>query len=119
MVPGVSSTASGTGATAARNDLGYAVRLRYLWDMGFLAWFRWRRAEGLGEGERRALEDWVRRRFQIGPPDPMEAVIGAVGRLTDAGMTGADATDTVLRILREGQAGSEGGGRGQGCPDSK
>ncbi len=31
----------------------------------------------------------------------MEAIVGAVGRLTDAGMNQADAVDTVLRILRE------------------
>jgi hypothetical protein len=33
--------------------------------------------------------------------DPMTAIIGAFGRLTDAGMTGDDATETVLRVLRE------------------
>lgn len=31
----------------------------------------------------------------------MIAIIGAVGRLTDAGMSLNDATDTVLRILYE------------------
>jgi hypothetical protein len=34
----------------------------------------------------------------------MIAIIGAVGRLTDAGMTADDATDTVLRIMRELQS---------------
>ena len=47
------------------------------------------------------MEDWVRRRFQIASADPVTAMIGAVGRLTDAGMDLADATDTVLRIMRE------------------
>jgi len=40
-------------------------------------------------------------RFQLAASDPMIAVIGAVGRLTDAGMTADDAMDTVLRIMRE------------------
>jgi hypothetical protein len=53
--------------------------------------------------ERRALEDWVRLRFQLVCSDPMVAIIGAVGRLTEAGMTSDDATDIVLRILNEGQ----------------
>ncbi len=34
-------------------------------------------------------------------------IIGAVGRLTDAGMDVSDATDTVLRILRETQGESD------------
>jgi len=34
----------------------------------------------------------------------MAAIIGAVGRLTDAGMNGDDATDTVLLIMREGES---------------
>jgi hypothetical protein len=34
----------------------------------------------------------------------MIAIIGAVGRLTDAGMTVDDAMDTVLRIMRESLA---------------
>jgi hypothetical protein len=36
----------------------------------------------------------------------MIAVIGAVGRLTAAGMTTNDAADTVLRILLEEQSGT-------------
>jgi hypothetical protein len=72
--------------------------------MGFFAWLRARRASGPGVEERGVLEDWVCRRFQMASSDPMDAVIGAVGRLTDAGMSGADATDTVLRILSERQA---------------
>jgi hypothetical protein len=36
----------------------------------------------------------------------MIAIIGAVGRLTDAGMTADDARDTVLRVLREEQSGT-------------
>jgi hypothetical protein len=55
----------------------------------------------LSADERQALEDWVKNRFQMGPSDPMESIIGAVGRLTDAGMSVKDATDTVVRILRE------------------
>jgi hypothetical protein len=43
----------------------------------------------------------VRLRFQLASSDPMMAIIGAVGRLTDAGMTAADATVTVLGILHE------------------
>jgi hypothetical protein len=34
----------------------------------------------------------------------MVAIIGAVGRLTEAGMTVGDATDMVLRIVREESA---------------
>jgi hypothetical protein len=62
---------------------------------------RWRRESEPAEEERRALENWVRLRFQLAASDPMLAIIGAVGRLTDAGMTQDDATDTVLRILHE------------------
>jgi hypothetical protein len=49
----------------------------------------------------RALEDWVQLRFQLAASDPMIAIIGAVGHLTDAGMTTDEAMDTVLRILHE------------------
>jgi hypothetical protein len=84
-----------------------------------LFWRRWtHRANGPGDEERRSLEEWVQRRFQMDSSDPMEAVIGAVGRLTDAGMSAADATETVLRILSESQAAPEGGSRGQ-SPESK
>ncbi len=31
----------------------------------------------------------------------MTAIIGAFGQLTDAGITADDATETVLRIMRE------------------
>ena len=62
---------------------------------------RWRRAIGAGDEERRALEDWVRLRFQLAASDPMTAIIGAFGRLTDAGMTETEATETVLRLMRE------------------
>jgi hypothetical protein len=48
----------------------------------------------------------VRLRFQLAASDPMIAIIGAVGRLTDAGMTADDARDTVLRVLREEQPGT-------------
>jgi hypothetical protein len=68
-----------------------------------MSWLRPRRlANGLADEERRASEDWVRLRFSLVASDPMIAIIGAVARLTDAGMTGEDATDTVIRILREG-----------------
>jgi hypothetical protein len=43
-------------------------------------------------------------RFQLAASDPMIAIIGAVGRLTDAGMGVDDAADTVLRILHEGES---------------
>ena len=65
---------------------------------------RSRRPSGLGDAERRALEDWVRLRFQFAAPDPMIAIIGAVARLTDAGMCVDDAAETVLRILHESEA---------------
>jgi len=72
-----------------------------------MSWLRrWRRANGPGDEERRELEDWVRLRFHLAASDPMIAIIGAVGRLTDAGMGVDDATDTVLRILHEGEPGS-------------
>jgi hypothetical protein len=34
----------------------------------------------------------------------MVAIVGAVGRLTDAGMTTSEAIDIVLSIMREGEA---------------
>jgi len=34
----------------------------------------------------------------------MMAIIGAFGRLTDAGMNGEDAMETVLRILHESES---------------
>jgi len=43
----------------------------------------------------------VRLRFQLAASDPMITIIGAVARLTDAGMGVDDATKTVLRILNE------------------
>jgi hypothetical protein len=48
----------------------------------------------------------VRLRFQLVVSDPMLAIIGAVTRLTDAGMTANDATNTVLRILHDSELGS-------------
>jgi hypothetical protein len=67
-----------------------------------MSWLgRWGRGSGPSNDERRALEDWVRLRFQLAGSDPMIAIIGAVGRLTDAGITADDATETVLRILHE------------------
>jgi hypothetical protein len=67
-----------------------------------MSWLgRWGRASGLSNDERRALETWVQLRLRLVASDPMIAIIGAVGRLTDAGMGVDDATDTVLRILHE------------------
>jgi hypothetical protein len=71
-----------------------------------MPWLRgWRRASGTVVEERRTLEAWVRLRFQLASSDPMMAIIGAFGRLTDAGMTADDATETVLRIMRESESG--------------
>jgi hypothetical protein len=64
----------------------------------------WRRAGVPADAERRALEDWVCLRFQLAAPDPMIAIIGAMGRLADTGMTTDEAIDTVLRIVRELQS---------------
>jgi hypothetical protein len=67
-----------------------------------ITWLRrWRESTRLDDEKRRALEDWVRLRLQLAASDPMNAIIGAVGRLTDAGMGCDDATDIVLRILHE------------------
>lgn len=73
------------------------------WGTLLMSWIPpWRQASDPGQEQRRALEDWVRLRFQLVASDSMIAIIGAVGRLTDAGMTIGDAMDTVLRILQEG-----------------
>lgn len=61
----------------------------------------WRWAGGRSDADRRVLEDWVHLRFRLAASDPMIVIIGAVGRLTDAGMTTDEAIDTVLRILHE------------------
>jgi hypothetical protein len=72
-----------------------------------MSWLRgWRRSSSLSDAERRTLEAWVRLRFQLASSDPMMAIIGAFGRLTEAGMDTKDALDTVLRILHQGQSGS-------------
>jgi hypothetical protein len=69
-----------------------------------MSWLRsWRWVHGPSDDERRALEDWVRLRFQLASSDPMIAIIGAFGRLIDAGMSDDDATETVLRIMRESE----------------
>ncbi|MGH7390166.1 MAG: hypothetical protein ACREM3_12030 [Candidatus Rokuibacteriota bacterium] len=60
----------------------------------------WFRSE-LPEDERRALEKWVRLRFRMSDSDPLAAIGGAVTRLTTAGMRRKQATELVLRILRE------------------
>jgi hypothetical protein len=70
-----------------------------------MSWLRqWRRTSSPGDEQRRPLEDWVRLRFHLAASDPMIAVIGAVGRLTDAGIDEDDALETVLRIMREFEA---------------
>ncbi len=70
-----------------------------------MSWLlRWRRASGPADEERQVLEHRVRLRFQLASSDPMTAIIGAVGRLTDAGMGVDAAADIVLRILRESEA---------------
>jgi hypothetical protein len=63
----------------------------------------WRRSVDVER--RRALEEWVRLRLRFLSADPMVAIIGAVGRLTEAGMTVGDATDMVLGIVREDATG--------------
>jgi hypothetical protein len=67
-----------------------------------MLWPHRRSANGLTDEERETLEAWVRLRFHLASSDPMIAIIGAVARLTDAGMTEADAAEIVLRIMREG-----------------
>jgi hypothetical protein len=62
---------------------------------------KWHRASGPTDDDRQELETWVRLRFQLASSDPMIAIVGAFGRLTDAGMDEDDATKTVLRIMRE------------------
>jgi hypothetical protein len=81
------------------------VPVRYRRSMS-LGWLQPRRLPEPNPEERRALEEWVRKRFRMASTDPMEAVIGAVGRLTEAGIEYADATETVLRIVRECAAAS-------------
>ncbi len=54
--------------------------------------------------QRRGLEDLVRLRFRLGPPDPVLAAILATSRLVDAGMGRAEAIDVVVRILKEDSA---------------
>ena len=72
-----------------------------------MSWLRrWRRAHGPSDDERRALENWVRLRFEVASSDSMAAIVGAFGLLVGAGMSVQDATDTVLRILHEGRSGS-------------
>jgi hypothetical protein len=62
---------------------------------------RRRESTPLDDEKRRDLEDWVRLRFQLAASDPTIAIFGAIGRLTDAGMTSNDAINIVLRILNE------------------
>jgi hypothetical protein len=60
----------------------------------------WRKP-ALPEEQRQALERWVRLHFQLLDADPMVAIIGAVGRLTDEGMEHEAAIEAVLKILRQ------------------
>jgi hypothetical protein len=70
-----------------------------------MSWLRrWRRSISPNDAERQALEAWVRLRFQLASSDPMMAIIGGFGRLTDAGMGVDDATSTLLRIMRESES---------------
>lgn len=67
-----------------------------------MSWLpRWCRPSDPGNENRQALEAWIRLRFGLAASDPMIAIIGAFGRLTAAGMTDDDATETILRIMRE------------------
>jgi len=59
----------------------------------------WRRPP-LPEARRQALEQWARVRVQILHEDPMVAISGAVGRLTDEGMEPGAAIDTAVRLLQ-------------------
>jgi hypothetical protein len=65
----------------------------------------WRRSKVLSAKAQRDLETWVRLPLRLAASDPMVAIIGAVARLIDAGMGVDDATDTVLRLVRETEAG--------------
>jgi len=65
---------------------------------------RFWRTPALPEERRQVLEQWVRLRFQLLEADPMIAIVGAVGRLTDEGMEMDAAMDLVFDILREGEA---------------
>lgn len=60
----------------------------------------WRRPP-LPEACRQALEQWARVRLQMLHEDPMVAIIGAVGRLTNEGMEPGAAIDTVVRLLQQ------------------
>jgi len=68
---------------------------------GVLLWLRRGQPRVPDSQHRAQLEEWVRLRFQLAGSDPMTAIIGAVARLTDAGITANDALDTVLRIMHE------------------
>jgi hypothetical protein len=78
---------------------------------------RWRRVSGPADEQLRALENWVRLRFHLTSSDSMIAIIGAFGRLTDAGMDEHDATDTILRILRDSEPAAH--QWAQRCPDAQ
>ena len=65
-------------------------------------WIRRRsRPTSFREAEQQIVENWVRLRFQLAGSDAMLAIIGAVSRLTEAGMDRDDAIQSVLRILKE------------------
>lgn len=67
-----------------------------------MSWIRGSsRPTGLSDAERQTLENWVRLRFQLAGSDAMLAIVGAVSRLTEAGMDSEDAIQSVLRILKE------------------
>jgi hypothetical protein len=59
------------------------------------------RPTSFSDAEQQILENWVRLRFQLAGSDAMLAIIGAVSRLTAAGMDREGAMQSVLRILKE------------------
>jgi len=60
----------------------------------------WRKP-ALSVERRQALEQWARLRLELLQADPMIAIIGAVGRLTDEGMGRETAIELVLGMPRE------------------
>ncbi len=93
-----------SGALLSATGLSFARPVCHIveertWLMSWLP--SWRRPSGPADEERQRLEGWVRLRIHLAASDPMIAIIGAVARLTDAGMTVEDATETALRIIRE------------------
>jgi hypothetical protein len=59
------------------------------------------RGRAMTAEQRRGLEDLVRLRFRLGPPDPVLVTILATSQLVDAGMGRTEAIDVAVRILTE------------------